>query len=89
MHLSGEFFGSGRIIPTILEKGWRPTGTGPSPSFWPFMVSLAPVGVSFSMLMHYNEAQGLLEVASSTILGLIGSNQFLSYPVFLNGCVIP
>ena len=27
----------------------------------------------------YNEAQGLLEVKSSTILGLISSNQFMSY----------
>ena len=50
---------SGRISPTILEKGWRFPGIGPPPTFWPFMVGLrtvmAPVGVSLSMLIHYNE----------------------------------
>ena len=50
---------SGRIIPTILGKGQRFLGTGPQPTYWPFMVSLgtamAPVGVSFSLLMYYNE----------------------------------
>ena len=35
-----------------------------------------------------NEAQGLLQVESSAILGLVGSNQFLSYPILLNICVI-
>ena len=36
----------------------------------------------------YDEAQGLLEVKSSTILDLVGSNWFLWYPVLLNGCII-
>ena len=44
---------SGRIIPTILEKGGGFPGFGPRPTFWPFMVSLGtvmgPVGVSFSI----------------------------------------
>lgn len=43
---------------------------------------MAPVHVSFSMLMHYNEHdkdQILLEVEPSTILGLVGSDQFLFY----------
>lgn len=31
----------------------------------------------------YNEAQGLQEVESSTILGLIVSNQFLLHPQWL------
>ena len=61
------------------------------------MVSLRTVlllvGVSFSMLMYYSEAQVLLEVKSSTILGLIGSNQFMSYPRRLchsfKGCALP
>ena len=50
---------SGRIIPIILGKGQRFPGNGLPPTFWPFIVSLgtvmAPVGVSFSMLMYYNE----------------------------------
>ena len=50
---------SGRIIPTILERGQRFPGIGPLITFWPFMVGLGTVmvlvGVSFSMLMHYNE----------------------------------
>ena len=38
----------------------------------------------------YNEAQGLLKFESSTILGLIGSNQFMSYSVlfFFNWRII-
>ena len=43
---------SGRIIPTILEKGQGFPGIGLSPTSWPFMVSvgtvMAPEGVSFS-----------------------------------------
>ena len=35
-----------------------------------------------------SEAQNLLEVKSCTILGLVGSNQSLSYPVLLNSWVI-
>ena len=50
---------SGRIIPTILEKEWGFPGIGPSPTFWPFMVGLgtvmAPVDVSFSVLIYYKE----------------------------------
>ena len=44
---------SGRIISTVLEKGWRFPGTGST--FWSLMVSLGtlvvPLGVSFSLLM--------------------------------------
>ena len=44
---------SGRIIPTILEKGPRFPGIGPPPTFWPFMVGLGTlmvlVGVSLSL----------------------------------------
>ena len=44
---------SERIIPTIFQKGQRFPGTGPSPTFWPFMVGLetvmVPVGVLFSI----------------------------------------
>ena len=51
-------------------------------------IVLLLVGVSFSMLMllqwAYNEAQSLLEVKSSIILTLVGSNQFLLYFVFLD-----
>ena len=58
--------------------------------FLTFIVGLGtlmvPVGVSFSLLMCYNElmcyteAQGLVEVDSSAILDLFGSNQFMFYP---------
>ena len=44
------------------------------------------VGVSFSMLIYYNEhneAQGLLEIKSSTTLGLVCSNQFLFFSLQL------
>ena len=34
---------SGRIVPTTLEKEWRFPGTGPPPTFWPFMISLGTV----------------------------------------------
>ena len=43
---------SGRIIPTILEKGQGFPRIGPPPTFWPFMVGLrtviVPVCVPFS-----------------------------------------
>ena len=42
--------------------------------------------------LAYNETQGLLEVKSSAILDLVGSNQFMSYPQWLchsfKGCVL-
>ena len=50
---------SGRIIPTILEKGQGFPGVGPVPTVWSLMVdlgtSMAPLGVSFSLLMCYSE----------------------------------
>ena len=39
--------------------------------------SHGPGGCVFSILRYYNEVQGLLEVKTSTILGLAGSIQFL------------
>ena len=42
--------------------------------------SICAVCLLFSTLMYYSEGQSLLEVESSTILGLVGSNQFLPYP---------
>ena len=48
------------------------------------------------MLIHYSEliieAQGLLEVESSSILDLVSSNQLLSYPMLcrsFKGCALP
>ena len=32
----------------------------------------------------YDEAQSPLEIKYSTILDLVGSNQFLSYPMFMS-----
>ena len=50
---------SGKIIPVILGKGQGIPGIGPPPTFWPFIVGfrtvMAPVGVSFSLLMCYSE----------------------------------
>ena len=42
----------------------------------------------------YTEAQGLVEVASSAILDLLGSNQFMPCPramsfFFFKGCALP
>ena len=37
---------SGRIIPTVLEKGRRFPGIGPAPTFWRFMVCLRTVMAS-------------------------------------------
>ena len=72
---------SGRIIPTILGKAGRLPGVGPRPTFCSLMVNLgtvmAPLGVSFHLLI---EDQGLVEVDLSTILDLLGSNQFMSCP---------
>ena len=52
--------------------------------FLTFMVSLetvmVPVGVSFSMLMCCSEGQVPVEVNVPAILGLVGSNQFMSCP---------
>ena len=81
---------SGRITPTSLEKGRGFLGPGPPHTFWPFMVCLRTVmtltDMSFSLLVHYservyNEASGLLDVDSSAILDLVGSNHFLSCPM--------
>ena len=55
------------------------------------------VGVWFSMLMYYDERimrfKVLLEVQSSAILDLVGSNQFLSCPMSMShsfkGCTLP
>jgi len=50
---------SENIIPTILEEGWRFPGIGPLTTFCTFMFSLRTVkllvGMSFSMLIYYNE----------------------------------
>ena len=90
----------GWVIPTILGKGQGFPGIGPPLTFWPFMASLrtvmALVGVSFSMIIYYNERIMRLKVcwkSSYSILGLVGSNQFLSYSQRLchsfNGCALP
>ena len=59
---------NGRIIPTILGKGQRFPGTGSPPTFWSLMVSLGavvvPLGMSFSLLMCYNEGKSEEELKS-------------------------
>ena len=41
---------SGRIIPTILRKGWRLIEIGPPPTFWSFMVGLGTVMVPLDVI---------------------------------------
>ena len=82
---------NGRIIPTLLGKGVGISRNWATAHFLAFYgqprTVMAPVGVSFSIskciIIAHNEAQGPLEVESSTILGLIGSNQFMSYHQWL------
>ena len=50
---------------------------------WQLPTVMALPGVLFSILMYYNEAQGLLQVRFSAILGLAGSNHFWRALVFL------
>ena len=72
---------SRKIIPTIWGKGQRFPRVEPSLTFRSLMVSLgtvlAPVGVSFSLLMKQRVFKGLAEVNSATILNLFGSNYFM------------
>ena len=95
----------GGLFQLFWEKGQGFPGIGPLPTFWPFTVSLgtvmAPLCVcgggtlSYANILQrvHNEARGLPEVESSTILGLIGSNQFSLYPQWLchpfKGCALP
>ena len=78
---------SGRNTPAILGEGEEISRNWITAHIWPFMVSLRtvllPVGVSFSILIYYNEAEVLREVRSTTTLGLVDSNQFFSYPQWL------
>ena len=77
---------TGKIIPTILGKEWGFPGIEPLSTFWPFMVGpelwrwchLAYANV---LQWAYHEAQDPLKVRSSAILDLVGSYQFLSYPM--------
>ena len=54
----------------------------PNAHFFPFMIrTLLWVCHLANVLQRvHNDVQGLLEVESSAILDLVGSNQFLSYP---------
>ena len=82
---------SGSIIPTILEKGWGFKELGHHSLFallwlalelsWQLWVCLLANVLQWA----YNEAQGLLEVESFTILDLVSSNQLCR---ILNGYVI-
>lgn len=63
-----SFYGLGNFIDysRYLEERQRFQGTGPPPTFWLFMICLrtvlAPVSVSFSVLMCYNDCTMSLEV---------------------------
>ena len=71
---------SGRIILTTLGRGWRFPEIGPLTTFWFWWclrTVMAPLGVSFSLLI---EDQSLVEVDLSAILGPLDSNWFMLYP---------
>ena len=78
-----------------LGEGVEFPAFGPLCTFWSFVAGvgnvLAPVYtyLAYANVLQWvhNEAQGLLEVESSTISVLTSSNQFMLYFV-LNGCVI-
>ena len=64
-----SFYGLGKIIglfQLFWGKRWGFPGIGPLPTFWSLMVDLRTVmvlvGVSFTLLMCYDEAKGLAEV---------------------------
>ena len=91
---------SGRIIPTILRKGWGFPEIGPLPTFLPFTVSLrtvmALVGVSFSMLRYYSEHIMRLKVywrsnllPSWTQLVLVSFHHVLRLCHSFKGCALP
>ena len=90
---------SGRIIPAISGKGQRFPGIGPPPTFGFLWLAselswcLWVCHLANALQWAYTEAQGLLEVESSAILDLVGSNQFLSCPmamsILLKGCALP
>ena len=73
----------------LFQLSWKKGGALQElghPSFLVFYGDLgtimAPVGVSFKVLMYYNEyseIQGLLEVESYVILDLVDSIQFRLY----------
>ena len=72
---------NGRIIPTVLEKGWRFPAIGPPCTFWPFKVGLrtvkVSVGVSFNMLMYCNESVMSTKIhLKSIFLCNLGPNLF-------------
>ena len=83
---------SGRIIPTILGKeGEDIQELGHCPLFdllWPaseLSWHLWVCHLDADVLQWaYNEAQGLLEVESSAVSDLVGSNQFLSCPMAMS-----
>ena len=62
---------SRRIIPILSGKGQGFPGVGPLPTFWSFMVSLgifmAPVGMSFSMLLYNNEFKVSVQFSRSVV----------------------
>ena len=90
---------SGKIIPTVLEKGWGFPRTGLLPTLWCLMVSLrtdmAPVGVSFSWCVTVSIYWGS-RFSGSWIFCHLGPNQFSPVYVvsstatsFFKGCALP
>ena len=85
---------SGRSIPAILWKGWGFLGIGPLPPCWPFMrvlgTVMAHVGVSFRVLMYYNERILRLKIHWKLTCPPSWTNFVLtSLCSILNGYVIP
>ena len=61
----------GRLFQLFGGRGWRFPGIGPLPTFWSLKVYLgsvmAPLTVSFSLLMCYNEPEKAMAPHSSTL----------------------
>ena len=75
---------SGNISSAILEKGQGFPEAGPPPTFWPLTPGLSAGGCVIEMLIYYGEPKWgsePLEVDSSVVLDIVGSNQFSSYPM--------
>ena len=84
----------GELFQLLPGKGQVFPGIGPPPTFWPFRLALELSGRRWVCYLHahvlqweYNEPQDPLEIKSSAILDLIGSNLFVLVKSY--GYVIP
>ena len=80
---------SGRVVSSVLEKGWRFPGIGPPPTPWSFdsALELAPLGVSFSLLIE--DPSKWTCPPSWTHLSLIGLCCVLGLCHTFKSCALP